>query len=125
MTPHIRKHGVLKVAQYVKDYWYLINDMEMLEQLRDYIEEDQTKFDLVVAMMMTEIADDDLFDKQVLSAKKSEALEPIGWYRDHNGYKVYGIIPEHLLPRESEFPTLDVSRQIDYIDLQQNKTVYR
>jgi len=65
-----------------------------LEQLRDYQREDRTRFDLVVAMALCEIADDDLLG---IPAKTNNTdtkdFQEFGYYADEKGYKKFGVIP--------------------------------
>jgi len=53
-------HGLQLVANYIEDYWENIWFIDMLEQLLKYSDENKGKFDIVAAMQMTEIADEEV-----------------------------------------------------------------
>ena len=53
-------HGLELINSYVSDYCYSIDFDEMLEQLLNYSYEMKRKFDIVAALGMVEIADEEL-----------------------------------------------------------------
>jgi hypothetical protein len=59
-----------------------------------YTDENKGKFDMVAAMAMAEIGDEELSD---ITPKKAEPVsstfQDIGYYKDENGYTHYGVIP--------------------------------
>lgn len=82
------------IYDFVLDYAFTIGFREMVEQLLQYSDAKRKYFDIVAAMGMAELGDEEL------SVKKPEAKEPpesrfqdIGWWTDSRGYKHYGIIP--------------------------------
>jgi hypothetical protein len=84
-----------KTKVYVDDFYDQIWFEAVLQQLQDYNREERTKFDLVIAMGLTELADEDLMG---IIAKPREAitqnLQPFGYYTDpQTGYKQYGVLP--------------------------------
>ena len=88
-------HQDQKIAAYIDDYYQEIWFKDLLEQLQDYDRDNRTKFDLVIAMGLCELADEDLMGQV---AKPPQAitseLELWGYYTDPTtGYKKYGIIP--------------------------------
>jgi hypothetical protein len=88
-------HQDNKIKMYIDDNYEKIWFLKLLEQLQDYDRDDRTKFDLVIAMGLAELADEDLMGQ---IAKKSEpassGLELFGYYTDANGIKRYGVIPK-------------------------------
>ena len=89
-------HQDQKIAQYIDDYYREIWFPDLLTQLQDYNRDDRTKFDLVVAMGLCELADEDLMGAP---ARKPEAitagLKLWGYYTDpETGYKKHGVLPE-------------------------------
>jgi hypothetical protein len=88
-------YGDGKIKEYTRDYCQNIFFVDLLEQLRDYQREDRTKYDLVVAMALCEIADEDLLG---IPAKSNEpqttGFKEFGWWTDENGIKHRGEIPE-------------------------------
>lgn len=110
-TPII-DHMDNKVKEYIDDYWDSIQFLDVIEQAQNYTREDRKKYDLIIALGLTELADEDMMG---LVAKKeereTEGLELFGYYTDENGYKKFGIIPgkdnskdskEEMLKRAAE-----------------------
>lgn len=94
-TEYVIKHGLELINNFINDYCYSIDIDEMLEQLLKYSYENKRKFDIVAAMEMAELADEELMG--FIPKAKSElkkVWKDIGWYIDEKGYKQYGIIPE-------------------------------
>jgi len=108
-------HQDEKIQTYVDDYYYQIHYLPMLEQLRDYSREDRTAYDLVIAMGLAELADEDFIGKPPIEASQaSKELEVWGIYRDANGAKRWGVIPsnnnnEIRSISEEEYESFDVS----------------
>ena len=94
-TPGVIDYGDGKIKEYTRDACYNIFFVDLLEQLRDYQREDRTKYDLVIAMAMCEIADEDLLG---IPAKTRGAdtreFEEFGYYIDEKGRKKFGVIPK-------------------------------
>ena len=94
-TPVVIDHQDGKIKEYTRDFCHQIYFTDLLEQLRDYQREDRTKYDLVVAMGLCEIADEDLMS---IPAKESnlpsKELKKFGYYIDHRGVKRFGELPE-------------------------------
>lgn len=59
-TENIIKHGLSLINDYINDYCYVVDSDEMLEQLLNYSYENKRKFDIVAAMTMCEMADEEL-----------------------------------------------------------------
>lgn len=94
-TEAIIKHGLELINNFVNDYCYSIDIDEMLEQLLKYSWENKRKFDIIAAMEMAEIADEELMN--ILPAaqdKLAKEWENIGWFTNEKGYKEYGVIPQ-------------------------------
>lgn len=88
-------HQTDLVAQYVEDYCHNIWFIEFLEQLNLYTDENKGKFDVVAAMAMCEIADEELNDiAPKEKTQYSSEFRDIGYYKDENGYTKFGIIPK-------------------------------
>jgi hypothetical protein len=116
------EHQDLKCKEYVDDYYDQIYFDDLLEQLQNYDRDDRTKFDLVIAMGLCELADEDLMGQQAKPEKKvSDEFQDFGYYTDENGYKRRGIIPnktkqvEELLD-SAKFAQHGGVRWIDYTD---------
>ena len=105
-TVKVIEHYRELVYDFVLDYCYTIAFREMVEQLLQYSDEKKKEFDIVAAMGMAELGDEEL------SVKKPEAKEPpgkkfqdIGWWKDSKGYKHYGIIPQSKEERDARTRT--------------------
>ena len=92
-TENIIKHGLSLINDYINDYCYVVDSDEMLEQLLNYSYENKRKFDIVAAMTMCEMADEELLGfvpKPVNDIKKE--WKDFGWFTNSKGYKQFGII---------------------------------
>lgn len=96
-TKAMIEHGTDLVRDYVEDYCHNIWFIEFLEQLNKYTDENKGKFDIVAAMQMAEIADEELND---INPKSTEPIQKeyhdIGYYKDERGYTRFGIIPKKV-----------------------------
>ena len=93
-TVKVIEHYRELIYDFVLDYYYTMGFKEMVEQLLNYSDEKKKDYDIVAAMGMCELGDEEM------SVKKPEAREPegkvfqdIGWWTDSKGYKHYGPIP--------------------------------
>lgn len=92
-TEAVIRHGLDLVGQYINDYCHLIDFDEMLEQLLNYSYENKKKFDIVAALQMTEIADEELSGvNPTIVNSVSKEWKDIGYYTDENGIKRRGVI---------------------------------
>ena len=90
-TPKIIAYGLDLVRDYIEDYSQNIFFPDMLMQLQDYSDEFKGKYDLVAAMQMTEIADQEL---QGVIVKRDPIKEwnNLGFFVNERGYKEFGVI---------------------------------
>ena len=86
-------YGLDLVRDYIEDYYESICYLDMIMQLQDYSYEDKGRFDIVAAMQMCEIGDQDMMG---ITPRKVETYKwkGIGWYRNEQGYMVEGVLPE-------------------------------
>ena len=93
-TGYVIEHQDDKIKEYIDDYYYQINYLPLLEQLKSYSREARTKFDLVIAMGLAELADEDFIGKPA-SEESSASAELAEWgiYIDSHGKKRWGEIP--------------------------------
>lgn len=94
-SPKVINHYRELIYDFIIDYFHTIGFIEMVDQLLNYNDEQKKKFDIVAAMGMCELGDEEL------SVRKPEPKDMIdnefrniGWYNDSRGYKHYGIIPQ-------------------------------
>jgi hypothetical protein len=83
------------IKSYIDDFSESIFFDDLLGQLQGYSATDRTKFDLVIAMGLTELSDEDLLAVPAeIKQRETEGLELFGYYTDPvTGYKKYGVIP--------------------------------
>jgi hypothetical protein len=93
-SSHVIDHQDLKIKAYIDDFYDQIFFIALLEQLQDYDRNDRTKFDLVIAMGLCELADEDFSAIPTKPKLKiTEELQAFGYYTDPTtGYKKYGVI---------------------------------
>lgn len=89
-------HQTTLIADYVNDYCHNIWFEEMLDELNRYTDDNKTKFDIIAAMGMSELADEELHDVSPRSVEpETYDFQDIGYYTDEKGIKRYGIIPKN------------------------------
>jgi len=94
-TTQVIDHQDGKVKEYIDDSYQDIFFLDLLEQLRDYQREDRTKFDLVIAMGLCELADEDMMGVPPREAGEETAgFKLFGWYADENGFMHFGELPD-------------------------------
>lgn len=94
-TPAIIDHQTDLIADYVNDYCYLIWFEEMLDELNRYTDENKRKFDIVAAVAMALLADEELqgMVPKMVETKQDPWVD-IGFYTDDQGRRRYGAIPK-------------------------------
>lgn len=112
-TTRVIEHYRELIYDFVLDYSHTIYFIDMVHQLLRYSDEEKKKFDIIAAMGMCELGDEEL------SVKKPEAREPktkafrdIGWYKDERGYKHYGVIPKN---KEELYAQTRISREDSWL----------
>ena len=83
------------IYDFCLDYSHTINYPEMVTQLLTYSDAKKKDFDIVAAMGMAELGDEEMSTKRpIVEEQYNKEFEDIGWYTDGLGYKHYGIIPK-------------------------------
>lgn len=83
------------IADYVEDYGHNIWFEDMLEQLNGYNDENKRKFDIIAALGMVELADQELSGRQPTKVDKEvEEFQDYGYYINDKGYREFGVIPK-------------------------------
>lgn len=83
------------IADYIEDYGHNIWFEDMLEQLNGYNDENKTKFDIIAALGMVELADQELSGRQPTKVDKEvEEFQDYGYYINDKGYREFGVIPK-------------------------------
>jgi len=90
-TPKVITYGLELVRDYIEDYSQNIFFSDMLLQLQDYSDEFKGKYDLVAALQMCEIADQELNGVPV-KREQIQEWSDFGYYKDKYGRKQFGII---------------------------------
>ena len=110
-TAAIIAHQTDLIADYVNDYCHTIWFEEMLDELNRYTDENKRKFDIIAAMSMAELADEELsgvVPKQI--KQEDDTWDDIGFYIDENGNKRWGVIPK------TQQPNINVNHKFDILD---------
>lgn len=94
-TPAIIDHQTDLIADYVNDYCHLIWFEAMLDELNRYTDENKRKFDIVAAVAMALLANEELqgFVPKSVEVKK-DSWASIGYYTDELGRRRFGTIPK-------------------------------
>lgn len=83
------------IANFVEDYCHTIWFEELLDQLVRYNPENKTKFDLVAALGMAMLADQELTGRVPVNIQTDDnEFQDFGYYIDENGYRKFGVIPK-------------------------------
>lgn len=100
-TPTIIAHQTDLIANYVEDYCHNIWFYEFLDQLNRYTDEKKGKFDIIAAMAMAELADEELGGVVATDVEPEEEnkFQDIGYYKDERGIRHFGIIPRNEQPK--------------------------
>ena len=100
-TPTIISHQTDLIANYVEDYCHNIWFYEFLDQLNRYTDEKKGKFDIIAAMAMAELADEELGGVVATDVEPEEEnkFQDIGYYKDERGIRHFGVIPRHEQPK--------------------------
>jgi len=96
-TEYVIQHQLGLIATYIEDYSHNIWFEDILDELLRYNYENKTHFDIVAAMGMTELGDEELqgFIPKPEDITKSTWVD-FGWYKDINGHKRFGKLePTH------------------------------
>lgn len=93
------QHGLTLVAEFVEEYCHTIWMTEMIDQLITYSYENKRKFDMVAAMQMAELADEELTSTATikttdddLKMRDTDITYVYGYYTDERGYRRRGVI---------------------------------
>lgn len=94
-TTQVIDHQDSKIKEYIEDSYDRIYFLDLLEQLRDYQREDRTKYDLVIAMGLCELADEDMMGIAAREHRsETREFEIFGYYIDSKtGTKRFGTLP--------------------------------
>lgn len=85
------EYGIDLVRDYVFDYCKQILFLDMVIELQEYSDEMKGKYDIVAALQMCEIGDQEMMG--IVPKKiEVEVQEDVGYYTDSKGYKRWGVI---------------------------------
>lgn len=126
MNPKIKQHLQLRIQEYIEENCDQILFPELLDQLRSYTPETQTEYDMVVAMGLCEIADEDLLEVAIRKEDNPKMpMQNFGYYKDPvTGYMKKGVIPnkEDIQKELRGAPPRHV--KINYYDSENRKIEY-
>ena len=96
-TPTIISHQTDLIRDYIEDYSTEMWFEEMLDELTKYTDENKGKFDLVAALGMCELADEELsgvIPSQIDEEDIQDSWQDVGYYTDEQGIRHWGVIPK-------------------------------
>lgn len=95
-TLAVISHQTDLIADFIEDYCHNIWFEDMLMELSQYNDENKTKFDIIAAMGMAELADEELNGvvPRAVDNITTDTFQDIGYYIDDKGYRRFGIIPK-------------------------------
>lgn len=102
------KHQLELIADYIDEFCSEIWFIDIIEELLKYSYENKTKFDLVAALGMCLLANEELmFVRPKIEVDNSSILQPFGYWTDENGIKHKGRIPDNrpVIPNFNLWPT--------------------
>lgn len=103
VPPKVLTHYRELIYDFCLDYSYTINFPEMVTQLLTYSDAKKKDFDIIAAMGMAELGDEEMSTKKpVVEEHVNDKFEDIGYYTDGRGYKHYGIIPKNQEERNAK-----------------------
>lgn len=112
-TEAIIRHQLDLIAAYISDYASEIWFEEMLQELIKYSYENKKKFDIVAAMGMAELGDEEMAGAvPQRETVYEDEWEDFGWYKDERGIIRYGTIPKQnpQIPNYNLYPDYDDGR---------------
>lgn len=99
------KHGLDMISDYIDEYCGEIWFREILDELSRYSYENKRKFDIVAAMQMAFLANEELMFVQPKIDSQQDKFEDFGYWKDERGIIHKGRIPKA--------PTTEVNATID------------
>jgi len=98
INPKVIDHYINLLKDYILDYGENMFFPTMIDDLINFSYELKGRFDLVVAMGMCELLDEDdsALNVNVKRNKKVDKRQIIGYYKDKDGYKHFGPIPDEF-----------------------------
>lgn len=106
------------IADFVDDYGHTIWFEDMLDQLKSYNDENKGKFDIIAALGMAELADQELSGRQPMKVEQDEGdvFQDFGYYKDEKGYMHFGVIPKKEQPMNVTIKYTDDPYRIETSD---------
>lgn len=87
------------IADFIEDYCHTIWFEEILDQLTSYNDENKRKFDIIAALGMVELADQELSGRQPTTVvREATQFQDIGYWKDERGIRHFGVIPRQEQP---------------------------
>ena len=94
-TEAVIRHQLDLISNYIDEYCSEIWFIEIIEELLKYSYENKRKFDLVAALGLVLLADEELmFVKPKMETDNSMVFRPFGYYVDEYGIRRKGVIPD-------------------------------
>lgn len=93
-SPKMIEYGIDLVAAFIEDFCHNMYFLDMVEQCQNYSSEMKGLYDIIAAMQMTEIADQDMMGIVPKQEEVADDWEDFGYWKDSNGRLHYGVIPK-------------------------------
>lgn len=95
-TPEaVIRHYLELIENFVNDYCHTICFEEIIDQLLKYDYDNKRKFDIIAALGMAELGDEELYASPVKSQNHyKKEWQDIGYFKDEFGRTHYGAIPK-------------------------------
>ena len=99
-TETIIKHQLDLISDYIDEFCQEIWFIEVVEELLKYSYENKRKFDIVAALGMCFLANEEfMFVRPKVEVNESTILRPFGYWVDERGIKHKGAIPKNNIPK--------------------------
>lgn len=105
------KYGIDLIVDFIEDHSQSINFLDMIIQLQEYSDEMKGKYDIVAAMQMTEIGDQEMMGITP-KAEPEEEWQDVGYYRDARGILRLGIINNDTNGKSKAVPVYETSNNV-------------
>ncbi len=92
-SPNVIAHQLELIATFIEDYSSGIWFEDMLEELVTYSYSEKRKFDIVAAMGMCELGDEDMYGLRIETVNAIREEFRYGWWVDEKGIRHRGRIP--------------------------------
>jgi hypothetical protein len=116
MTEKMLAYGISRIKAHLRENMHMMFFREAIQQFYDYTLGQKTKFDLVPAFMLAEIADEDMMEMIPTKVREPEHIELPCFYEDEFGNMQYGVRPTDLPEHREMFGTFAPPPAVSHYD---------